>query len=209
MMWEASCRNWKPKRVSPEFRAIGLILLAALVPLLGCSREAEPPREPEAALEALDADPAEDITGPLRRGIPLPSVILTGLDGAESDIRDLVRDRSLIFFISTSCEVCKAFVADWRGYAPHLPPDLHLVAVVDESLEFGRAWAEENDFPFPLYLDTRSVFSQEWGMDAFPTVAGVTPEKWIAFARRGIAPDYFTPARAETLLARGSRLLEP
>lgn len=192
-------------------RLVAVVLL--LCALTACGErapdDAPPVETPVAQSPATDTTPEPEVTGPLRRGIQLPSVLVSDIHGQETDIRNLLGERTLIFFISTSCEVCKELVADWREYAPQLPSDMKLIAVVDESVDFGKAWAEKNEFPLPLFMDTHSVFSQAWGMDAYPTVAGVTADGWIAFARRGIAPDYFTPARAETLIARGTRILEP
>ncbi len=191
------------------FRKTGLVrvvVVLGVVVMAGCSGGSG---EQAADRETPSGDP-EPVSGPLRRDIHLPDVAVWDVEGAEHSIRDLVApDYTVIFFISTGCEVCEELVGNWRGMLDRIPEDLHVIAVVDESVEFGRQWAQKNDFPFPLYMDRLSVFADTWSVNAYPTVAGVAPDNWILFARRGIAPAGFTPARAETLLARGERKRKP
>jgi len=173
-------------------------LVVAFLLAAGCAVEKTPQEE----APPIAASPPDTVRGPLRRGIHLPSVEVLSVDGERRNVRTLVGGKdTIVFFLSTSCDVCTEMLANWT--AEEIPEHLNLFAVVDETVEYGRAFSDREKLPFPVYMDTNHIFLSRWSVNEFPTVAGLRGDGLIVYARRGVAPELFTPARAETLLARG------
>jgi hypothetical protein len=180
---------------------VAALLVSIATAAAGCARDGGQETDQPDRSAIQETTPA--VSGPLRRGIPWPEVVLWDLDEQETTSGALTGEGdALVFFLSTTCDVCEALMQQWREL--DLPDHLPMFAVLDDDLPFGRKFVEEKRPPFPVYLDRKSVFTETWSVDAYPTVAGVS-DGFVVFARRGIDPTHFTPARAETLLMRGKR----
>ena len=182
-------------RTSRSARAATLAALVLAVALSACGGGGSG-RSP--ATRAAGGSPA----GPLERGEPFPDVQVTGLDSVRVGTASLVRGHeTLVLFISTACETCAEMLATWRTRAAEMPPEVKVVLIVDEEVDYAAKYVERSRIPFPLYCDTRSVFSERHKMDIYPTAVGVRADGTIAYVQRGVS-QLFTPERAIQILRR-------
>ncbi len=163
--------------------------------------------------QAAAVETAEDGSGrigsyPLHFRKPFPDLNVYALDGEKVSSDSLVEGKnSVVLFISTSCDVCAGMIETWRTLEYQIPDTMSVIAIVDEEFDFAREWAEQDQFPFPLYVDTRSAFALRHGVEHYPTAVGVAPDGTILYVRRGVS-DMFTPSRAAKLLHRGAQVRE-
>ena len=184
---------------------MGAALALGLAACGGGSKPAADDAKPAAAVE-------EEGTGrlgsyPLHFRKPFPDLNVYALDGTKVSSASLVQGgNTVVLFVSTSCHVCGETIETWDNLRYQIPDSMHVVCIVDEDLEFAQAWAEQDQFPFPLYVDTRSAFALRHGVEHYPTAVGVDADGTILWVRRGVS-EMFIPSRAEELLQRGKEEL--
>jgi cytochrome c biogenesis protein CcmG/thiol:disulfide interchange protein DsbE len=170
----------------------GGILLACLGPfalrLAGLIPRSEPlagqPAEPALDPHALRSAriPAPAI------GTPAPDFALTSLDGTRVTLQALLRAGRpiVLFFVTPSCEPCRALATDFRRWQQEHGDVLTLVLLSSDHPEINRAKFAEHGLPFMLLQRDREV-NHAYGVYATPSAVVVWPAGTIASApARGV-----------------------
>lgn len=120
----------------------------------------------------------------LRIGQQLPSVAIVGAEEVTSDVTSFSKDSDcIIVFLSITCEPCTKSVQAFGEGARS--GDIRVVGICEDDVEYAKVYAQKNAIPFPVFSDTGSVFFEQYGVNVFPTVVGVSRGGEIAFVRHG------------------------
>jgi peroxiredoxin len=179
-----------------------LLALALVLTAPGCGSGSTPEGQTPAAqgsAAAPGAAPGSASETPrvtsLQAGGLFPAVTLLTLEGEPVSTTELIGEGSaVVMFVSLGCETCEALMGVWNRDRARIPPDFSVFAITEEEPAFAKAFAEKNQFPFPLYCDDRGIFATEYKVAIFPSSVGVSGGK-VAFIGKPVTPD-FTPDKA-------------
>ena len=102
---------------------------------------------------------------------PAPELALTGLDGDPVSLNDYLGQVVLVNNWATWCPPCRAEMPDLQAYyAEHAGEGFVIVAInAGENAETVRAFVEQFDLTFPLWLDARMEALSAFQNDSLPS----------------------------------------
>ncbi len=174
-------------------RSAGAALLA--LSLAACGGERNSSKTAGAGGLSPESPPQE-----IHAKLEFPNFYVYDLDSTEVQTSSLLAGHeSLVLYVSTGCEVCHETIEAWKSMLSDIPSGVKVFAIVNDDVDFARKWVKTIEFPFPLYVDTRGVIIDKYGVEMYPTVFGVGSDGRVIYVRRGVS-NIFTPARAVMLL---------
>ena len=143
-----------------------------------------------------DGRQAED----LKPRMIFPDITVRSQEGEEITTGSLIYGRDTIaIFVQIGCDACSDVMKVWAENKDQIPPELNVIAFAEDEPEYVKQYAEETNFPFPLYCDEWGVFALDYNMDMYPSMIGIRKDGAIAYVGKPVTPE-FTPARAWNLL---------
>lgn len=183
----------------PGRAGLALVMLAGF--LLGCGGGDAP--------ESTDA--SGDLPRKLAPGETFPVVGVYDGQGNERQTSDLLDGRtSLVFFIDPGCSMCREVTEIWKDLRDTIPTGLNVLGILEDEPAFVASYAERNAYPYPLFADDAAIFATRYGMEAYPAVVAVRPDRSIIYVGTGINEN-FTPERAMEMIedVNSGRGLQP
>ena len=106
-------------------------------------------------------------TKPLEKGVKVPYVKLTGLNGETVSLASLHQEKPLVivFFRGGWCPICTKHTQQLIKVYPELKDKgFEMIGVSPDSLESTKANIEKGSIPFPLYSDSELNATRSFGL---------------------------------------------
>ena len=143
-----------------------------------------------------DSSQGED----LKPRMVFPDIEVTTQEGIEVSTADLIYGRdTIVIFVQIGCGACSDVMEVWSKHKDQIPAGLNVIAFAEDEPEYVKQYAEETNFPFPLYCDEWMLFSMDYNMGVYPSMIGVRDNGVIAYVGKPVTPE-FTPEKAWNLL---------
>lgn len=159
-------------------------LLVCLAAGLSCGKKQNSPQtadsqKPAKLPEMLSADASQ-----LSR--PFPSVLLKDLnDKIVAGDRILEGKKTVVLFISPTCEPCSEEVEKWKPYLPNVKPPFQVIGISPDPVGELALYAKEHQINFPVYSDPSGKLVEHFSLSTYPTVVGVTADRIVKFIQPG------------------------
>ena len=176
-------REGRPTR---DARQKPLLLLAALIALLllawyGYNRlTGQGGNLPDAGLGQQEQE-----------RVAMIDVALTDMEGQTVQLFDLTGKPMVLHFWATWCGICEQEMPDWESLYQEFGDEVTFVMVdvvdgVDETVEKGKAYPEENGYTFPAYFDTQGEAAYVYGVTGLPATLFVDSEGYYVAGQLGM-----------------------
>ena len=176
-------REGRPTR---DARQKPLLLLAALIALLllawyGYNRlTGQGGNLPDAGLGQQEQE-----------RVAMIDVALTDMEGQTVQLFDLTGKPMVLHFWATWCGICEQEMPDWESLYQEFGDEVTFVMVdvvdgVDETVEKGKAYLEENGYTFPAYFDTQGEAAYVYGVTGLPATLFVDSEGYYVAGQLGM-----------------------
>lgn len=123
--------------------------------------------------------------------IAMIDVVLTDMEGQAVQLLDLTGKPMVLHFWATWCGICDEEMPDWESLYQEFGDQVTFVMVdvvdgVDETVEKGKAYLEENGYTFPAYFDTQGEAAYVYGVTGLPATLFVDSEGYYVAGQLGM-----------------------
>ena len=121
---------------------------------------------------------------------PFPSLLLKDLnDRVVPSDQILAGKKSVVIFLSTTCQPCTDEIERWKPLHPNLEPAYQVIGISAEPIAELALYSQERQINFPVYSDASELLVDYFSISTYPTIVGVTPDRIVKFIRPGYAAD--------------------
>ena len=126
----------------------------------------------------------------LKVGQIFPDYNFNSLAGERNQLYQLLDGKkAVLLFISTDCGACGPETQKWSVSYPQTSSQYAVLGIASEIPGAIKEYQTSHNLSFPLFYDSLGKFTDEYKIDAYPTLIGLNEKKEIVFIEFGHKKD--------------------